>query len=188
MLYHVSAVRGLTTLLPHTSTHGTPYVYAIENRVTALLFGAKQDDFDFIISAGENGTPVVSECRPGVFEDVYQNHSCSVYEVREDGFMRGRTGWEPELVCETPVTVLRETVVPDLWEELSAAAHNGALTLHRYAYTDAYRRMVAAHLADRFLRFGINPASIGQTDARFATHYKQLTLAMQTVLDGRLLA
>lgn len=29
MLYHASQVSGLTVLLPQTSTHQTPYVYAI---------------------------------------------------------------------------------------------------------------------------------------------------------------
>lgn len=45
MLYHASPRSGLKTLLPHASTHGTPYVYALENPVPALLFGTKQDGF-----------------------------------------------------------------------------------------------------------------------------------------------
>ena len=48
MLYHVSPFAGLKTLQPKVSTHKVGYVYAIENLVTGLLFGAKWDDFDLI--------------------------------------------------------------------------------------------------------------------------------------------
>ena len=54
MLYHVSQHRGLTTLRPQISTHGNAYVYAVDNIVTGLLFGAKKDDFDFFIYTNEN--------------------------------------------------------------------------------------------------------------------------------------
>ena len=50
MLYHISKTAGLKILKPHVSTHKKAYVYAIENVVIGLLFGASQDDFDFIIS------------------------------------------------------------------------------------------------------------------------------------------
>ena len=54
MLYHVSSKTGLKTIQLHISTHKKAYVYAIENMVTGILFGAKHDDFDFIISTDEN--------------------------------------------------------------------------------------------------------------------------------------
>ena len=59
MLYHVSPVAGLKTLQPRVSTHGKEYVYAIDNMVTALLFGAKKDDFDFLLYTDEKGTPII---------------------------------------------------------------------------------------------------------------------------------
>ena len=61
MLYHISKIAGLKILKPQVSTHKKAYVYAIENVVTGLLFGAPHDDFDFIISE-ENGIPVIMEC------------------------------------------------------------------------------------------------------------------------------
>lgn len=64
MLYHVSPKAGLKTIQPHVSTHKKAYVYAIENMVTGILFGAKQDDFDFIISTDESDTPIIYECYP----------------------------------------------------------------------------------------------------------------------------
>ena len=63
MLYHISKTAGLKKLKPQVSTHKKPYVYAIENVVTGLLFGAPHDDFDFIISE-ENGIPVLWNAIP----------------------------------------------------------------------------------------------------------------------------
>ena len=40
MLYHVSSTQNIKVLEPRVSTHGKAYVYAIENLVTGLLFGA----------------------------------------------------------------------------------------------------------------------------------------------------
>ncbi|MBQ8798669.1 MAG: hypothetical protein IJZ55_03775 [Lachnospiraceae bacterium] len=59
MLYHVSSKMGLKTIQPHVSTHKKAYVYAIENMVTGILFGAGHDDFDFIIATDENNRPII---------------------------------------------------------------------------------------------------------------------------------
>ena len=92
MLYHVSHTRGITVLEPRVSSHGKPYVYAIENLVTGLLFGVKKDDFDFLLYTDDKGTPVLCECYPDAFQKKYEGQSCSVYEVKENGFLRGVTG------------------------------------------------------------------------------------------------
>ena len=91
MLYHVSPKTGLKTIQPHVSTHKKAYVYAIENMVTGILFGAKQDDFDFIISTDESDTPIIYECYPDAFKKIYQGKSRSVYLVDEKDFQRGLT-------------------------------------------------------------------------------------------------
>ena len=50
MLYHVSEKPGLKVLRPHASSHGRAYVYAVDDLVTGLLFGAGHDDFDLYLS------------------------------------------------------------------------------------------------------------------------------------------
>ena len=40
----------------------------------------------------------------------YKGHICSVYEVEEEGFLRGMTSWSPELVCEKEVEVINEKI------------------------------------------------------------------------------
>ena len=187
MLYHASPRSGLKTLLPHASTHGTPYVYALENPVTALLFGAKQDDFDFDISTDAAGIPTLCECYPGALETVYQGKSCSLYQAPEAGFLRSQTGWADELVSPRPVPVLSETPIPDLYARLLSAEASGALILRRYQHTPTYRRMVAAHIIDRLLRFRVDLERCLDQDPRFSTHYRALILALRSAADGHLI-
>lgn len=187
MLYHVSPVAGLKSLVPKVSTHGRAYVYAIENMVTGLIFGAKHDDFDFHISTDAHDRPLLCECYPDALRTVYQGKGCSVYAVGNEGFERGRTSWEPELVSEHEVPVQEETVVPDLYERLLAEEVQGRLTIRRYERTDEYRRFIAAHIVDRIIRFDIDLNHIVESDPRFATHYRPIIELLCSATDGHLL-
>lgn len=155
MLYHVSPTMGLKVLEPRISTHGQPWVYAVADRATALLFGAKQDDFDFRIDTVEKH-PTVWECYPGALKACYQGKECAVYQVAEDGFLSGQTDWDAEWVNPAPVPVVEETHVTDLLFALCQAEQNGALTIHTYEDTPAYRRMVSEHVVDRLVRYGLH--------------------------------
>ena len=187
MLYHVSSQSGLKVLTPHTSSHQNAYVYAVENLTMGLLFGAKKDDFDFLLTADETGLPEVYECYPGALQSVYQGTRCSVYVVAEDGFQRGRTPWDQELVCETAVPVQEEIVVDDLYRRLLAEEEQGKLRLFRYQFDDVYREKIAGHIVDRMIRFDVDFEARLRTDSRFSTHFKELVASLRTVLDGHLL-
>lgn len=187
MLYHVSGKAGLKTLQPHASTHKKPYVYAIENMVTGLLFGVKQDDFDFIISTDENDKPVVYECYPDAFQRIYQGKGCSVYEVGDEGFLRGMTSWEPELVSESEVRVINEIVIADLYDRLLEEERNGKLLVYRYEYSDEYRKKIALHIVDRMLRFQIDLNNIIEQDSRFSGPYRKIVQELLSITDGHLL-
>lgn len=187
ILYHVSPTPGLTTLTPHVSSHGKPYVYAIDDLTTGLLFGVHKDDFDFLISAGEDGIPDVYECYPGAFQQVYEGKNCSVYEVSGDTFLRGMTSWSPELVSETAVPVLREIPVPDLYSALLDREKQGALRIHPYDHSPEYRALIAGQLVTRLILFNMDLETLPQTDPRFATHFASLVEALHSAMDGHLL-
>ena len=187
MLYHVSQTSGLKTLKPHPATHKKAYVYAIEDLVTGLLFGAKKDDFDFMIDTDEDGIPVIFECYPEAFQTIYRGKSCSVYEVQESGFQRGMTSWSPELVCEYEVPVVREIVVSDLYQRLCEEESAGRLIIHRYEFCDAYRQKITNHIVDRIFRFDLDLHTCSKQDERFASHYYGVVQALLAVLDGHLL-
>lgn len=185
MLYHVSNHSGIKVLKPMLSSHGKAYVYAIDSVVTALLFGAKKDDFDFLMDQDENGKTVVYECYPNAFERVYKGKSCSVYEVAEEGFLRGMTSWEPELVFETEVPVLREAVIGDLYIRLLEEVEKGKLELHYYSDDREYKKLISTHIVDRMIRFDVLDRL--ETDVRFQTYYKNIIEALLEVMDGHLL-
>lgn len=186
MLYHVSHTPGITVLQPHISSHGKPYVYAIEDLVTGLLFGAKKDDFDFLLYSDEQGKPVLCECYPDAFRKKYGGQSCSVYEVEETGFLRGVTGWTPELVCECAVNVARETSVPDLYARLLEEERQGNLTVRRYSDDPDYRAMISRHIVDRLIRFDLLEY-FDCRDERGSLYFRSLIDGLKAVLDGHLL-
>ena len=184
MLYHVSSTSGIKILQPRVSSHGKAYVYAINNLVTALLFGARHDDFDFLLTE-EDGRPIVYECYPSAFEQVYTDKSCSVYELAEEGFLRGMTSWEPELVCERPVEIKSETFVSDLYGYLLEEEKRGNLVLNRYEDTSEYKKLISEHIVDRIIRFDALPRI--DTDERFQKYYKKLCDVLIEAMDGHLL-
>lgn len=187
MLYHVSNNAGLKILQPRISTHKKPYVYAIENMITGLLFGVKHDDFDFIISTDDNNNPIVYECYPDAFQKIYQGKGCSAYEVSDEGFMRGMTSWDVELVNDNEVSVINEIVIADLYERLLEEEKNGNLKVYRYECTDEYRKTIASHIVDRIIRFDIDLDNIIEKDRRFSDYYSGIVQGLMTVMDGHLL-
>lgn len=154
MLYHVSKTSDLKIIEPRKSTHKIPYVYAIENVDTALLFGAKKDDFDFILDEID-GKPVVYECYKDAFKEIYSNKSCSIYELADEGFMRGMTSWTPELVSEHPAVVVREIKIDDLYGYLMDEVKAGDIILSLYKSSKEYKSMISNHILDRIIRFEI---------------------------------
>lgn len=187
MVYHVSSKAGLKTIQPHVSTHKKAYVYAVDNMVTGMLYGAKHDDFDFIIDTDEKDTPIIYECYPDALKKVYQGKSCSVYVVDDQEFQRGVTSWEPELVSENAVKVKREIVIDDLYQQLLIEEQNGTLKIFRYEFCDEYRKVIASHITDRLFRFEIDLNTCMEKDVRFAVYYKGIIQALICVMDGHLL-
>lgn len=185
MLYHVSPNAGLKTLHPHESSHKKAYVYATENIIVGLLFGVKWDDFD--VSTDENGLTTVYECYPDAFRNIYQGKSCSVYVVDDEGFQRGLTSWDEELVCDKEVEVQNEITIIDLYERLIEEESLGNLVIQRYKFNDDYRKKISAHVIDRFIRFDIDLNHCLKGDIRFSTYYKGIIEGLLTIMDGHLL-
>lgn len=188
MLYHVSPVAGIKTLEPHLSSHGKAYVYAIADRSVGLVFGARCDDFDFCVNTEDDGVTELVECYPGALERVYRGQACTVYTVDETDFQQGKTGWNPELVCDHSVPVLGEESVPDLYTALLAEEAQGRLRIQRYQANPDYRQRIARHVVDRIIRFGVDVDTIAARDERFSTHFAALVDALRKVMDGSLLA
>lgn len=155
--------------------------------VTGLLFGAKHDDFDFIISTDDNGFTTVNECYPNAFINVFRDKSCSVYVVEEEGFQQGLTSWDEELVCDTEVAVQDEIKIGDLYERLIEEAQ-GNLKISKYEFNNDYRKKISSHIVDRLFRFNIDLKNcLDWGDSRFCAYYREIIEGLLTIMDGHLL-
>lgn len=167
-LYHASAVTGLRQLQPHCSTHGVPYVYALRSKCAALLFGAPKDDFDVLMDV-EGDIPVVYECYPNALERVYAGKTCSLYTVKDSGFMEGKTGWEPEWVCPEPVSVVQEERICDLYSRILEEEQQGGCVLHRFAMEEGYQAFIRSEVQERFRWSGLQQTDL-ERDPRFVRY------------------
>ena len=172
MLYHASKQTGLKELVPNISTHGKKYVYAINNRFTALLFGAPKDDFDILIDEAD-GKTIIYECYPNALFKVYFSKSCSLYEVSDDGFLANQTGWEPELVSEHTVTVENEIIIQNIYDEIMKSVQNGDCTLFGYRDDEEYKNFLRDELSERIVDYGITKEQM-QNDQRFILYHNKL--------------
>ena len=172
MLYHASKQAGLKELIPNISTHGKKYVYAINSRLTAILFGAPKDDFDIIIDEAD-GKTIIYECYPNALYKVYFEKSCSLYEVCDDGFLANQTGWEPELVCEHSVTVENEIIIQNIYDEILKSVQNGDCTLFKYSDDEKYINFLRDELSERIVHYGITKEQM-QNDQRFILYHNKL--------------
>jgi len=172
MLYHGSKEQGLRYLEPHVSTHGKSYVYAINNKITAACFGASHDDFDFLMDEID-GVPHLYECYPNSIEKVYEGKSCYIYEVSEEGFIVGKTGWSAELVCEHEVPVINEDYVKDLYALLKEAERQGKCVIHYYSEETKYRDMLKEQLGARIKAFKLTDEQI-QNDPRLKRFMEEI--------------
>lgn len=172
MLYHASRQTGIKELIPQMSTHGKKYVYAISNRLTAILFGAPKDDFDILVYE-TNGKPVIYECYPNALKKIYFEKSCSVYELNEDGFLLNQTNWESELVCEHTVPVVNEERIENIYEEIINSIQNGGCIFHEYSKNEEYQHFLQDEISERIRHFGITDEQMN-ADPRFELYFNSL--------------
>lgn len=93
------------------------------------------------------------------------------------------TAWNPELVSEDEVPVIRESFVEDLYSRLLNEEASGNLIVRRYEDTAQYKRLISEHIVDRLVRFD----AIYTENERLRKHYGKLIDALQNIMDGRLL-
>lgn len=171
MLYHASKVQGLSVLMPHESTGRKAYVYAINNKISALCFGAAKDDFDILMDEAD-GITILSECYPHALEKVYSGKRCSLYTVGDESFVSGVTGWDAEFVSENPTEVVSEEIVPDILACLLQAAEQGKCIIRRYREDEPYLSMLREEITERIAAFNLTEAQIRQDD-RFEHYFRK---------------
>ena len=132
-LFHASPTKGLTILKPHTSTHGTKWVYAAKQKHIAALFIGNWYDQDLMVGgSGTYWSPLtITEQYEGAFEKAFKGKSGSIYTINDDGFS-SQTGWGAEVVSPSETDVIQEEVIDDVEVYLQNLISLGHIKLHKY--------------------------------------------------------
>lgn len=130
-VYHASQQQGLTLIEPRVGTHGQAWVYAARDLVIASIFLGQHHDF--ILASGLTGDmPYICERFVGAFDRAKANVTASIYVLPGSSFQANRTGWEGDLISETAVVPLSETVIDDAKTHLLELCDNGQLEIYFY--------------------------------------------------------
>lgn len=172
MLFHASKQSGIKELVPQISTHGRKYVYAVNHRLTAILFGANKDDFDLLLDEAD-GKPIIFECYPNALRKIYFGKTCYLYTLHEEGFLPNQTGWDAEWVCEHTVPVDNEEKIENIYDEIIASVHTGGCIFHAYSTDQDFQNFLKDELAERIKNFGITNEQMN-ADPRFKLYFNKL--------------
>lgn len=155
-LYHVSHIANLDILVPHTSTHGKPYVDATECLELALLFGSNKSygDYDGIYGI-KDGQVYFYEAYKDAFKRRFYSESCYIYEVDPSTFEYGKTNFSSEVVSESPVKVLKCTKVDNLYDLLLSLIQQNKIIFKPFSPDKEYQEMIEKHIKERILRYGV---------------------------------
>lgn len=134
VVYHGSPQGGLSMIVPAASTHGERWVYACKDVVMVTLFlsGVGGDLTCAMGREEETGLPSVCERLPDAVEARYAAKRGSIYTLPADTFVKGRTGWEEELVSSVAVQPIAELAVEDVKDHLQELKERGLLQIYRY--------------------------------------------------------
>ena len=112
-VYHSSIIQGLKVLRPNTSTHGENWIYATTTiEMSAAFLSGKGGDLSCQVGRDiSTGKIFICERFKDSFDYRYNNYSGSIYILPKDKFVRGKTGWDEEVICNEEVEILKEIKV-----------------------------------------------------------------------------
>ena len=96
-----------------------------------------------------------------------------MYTVSEEGFLSGKTGWDAELVCPTPVKVEQEEKIHDIYESIIEAADKGLCEINYYSDNDDYQAFLREELSERIASWNITDEMM-KKDVRFELYFNKL--------------
>ncbi len=128
--YHCSPTAGLQVLEPRQpDTFEKPAgVYLTTLLPMALMYGVR--NWEYTYGYTKEGQIYLDEYFPGALELLYRGKSASLYLCQPQAVSTTRI--PNEAVSDSPVPVVRETVIADICEALLEQERLGALVIHRY--------------------------------------------------------
>lgn len=181
--YHCSPTGGITVLEPRKpeAFDKPARVYLTTLLPMALMYGIRS--YEYTYGYTRNGQIYFSEYFPNAFEELYRNKSASLYICAPRSVEP--TKIPNEAVSQEAVPVLRELVIPDLWEAILEQERLGALVIHRYAelsqkQLDWIHKVEADTIRDKNLLH-----TPGEMADYYQLHYPQSWAAMKAEQENR---
>ncbi len=131
-LYHVSPTAGLRELQPSVTQYfGKPrQVCLTASLPMALMYGVKH--FEYTYGYTRSGQIYYEEYFPDALAEIYRGKKASLYRCAFRPDMTA-TAIPNEYVTPRAVTVLEETLIPDVYEALLEQERLGRLKIVRYS-------------------------------------------------------
>jgi len=169
-VYHGSATRGMTKLVPHASTHGTEYVYAMKNATYAVAFLGGVDDFHVAKEFAGDRLEITERYVDAM--SMYRNAKGSVYKVHSDSFVEGATSWDAEVVSTVPVQVIEEIHINDVYVFLFREERRGLVRIYRYPNRPEYIPEDDSDLIEKAVIFASWEGNEESTCERFMQYHR----------------
>lgn len=145
--YHASGTPGITALTPRASNHGVPLVYLSEKRENVLVYLSNaverfcretgywhEGSFYKWASYGFTGEGILrlEEYYPNATEETYKGVSGYIYSAKEIPGAKVQEDIPWAYTTPERVTVTDCEYVPDAYEAIMDAVHEGKILLVRY--------------------------------------------------------
>lgn len=183
MLYHASPVKGLKTLIPHTSNHGKPLVYFSQKRENVLVYlsnavekfcketgTAHTGPYKKWASYGfENGILRMEEYYPDALYETYKGISGYIYRCRECEDIIPQPDIPFACISYVPVAVEGCEFITDAYEEILKAESRGKIKIQRYRdMTDTKLRWIQSTVQNEYLQNRDHPEYRAFLKAKFS--------------------
>jgi len=115
-VYHSSLKQDLKVMNPNISTHGENWIYATTSiEMSAVFLSGKGGDLTCQVGRDSTtGKVFICERFKDAFDYRYDTCSSSIYILLEDKFIKGKTGWDEEVVCNEEIEIIKEIKIKDV--------------------------------------------------------------------------
>jgi hypothetical protein len=157
-LYHSSKISGLKTIEPRVSTHGQPWIYAMEKPEYCLMFMGNHSDL--VNQTGfSNGLPFIAERFEGSLEYAYENTKGSIYTLDGADFKSGMTTFSPEFVCGHTCQVIAEEVIDNALQAVLKLESEGKIKIFKYGSAISWMPADKSDLIEKVVGWAKSPES-----------------------------
>lgn len=177
VFYHGSAVKGIRTLMPFSKSHNTikkPVVYLTPNETLALFYIWNRPYKFVTFNENDNGVVVYTEWYENQFSDLMRGLSGSIYECADDPRIYA-THIAGVYNSDVPVSVCKEIVIDDVFEEIQKRIADGRVIMRRYGSlrVDEKEKIVKSDMVRAIHMQRLLKPDKTETDAAYAAFIRE---------------